>query len=934
MVKFNIFSSIKTLTFLLIFSFFSLSSNENLEFKAENDDEALFLRRIAEFWQDEEFEIAKSQINSFLEKYPNSNLTDSLYAIYGNININEKNYFEALNAYDNIKSTEIKDKISINLLSSLFHTSQFDRLAHECNIYIEKTSGELKEKISYLQAISFFQIAEKETSEIEKNNIYKNALTKFQLLLETKFEMESREYISQIHLKLKDFNSAANTYLELAQKNPTKEEEYLFQAALLQTNFDKEKALNTFSKITANSLNKKSDAAYNKTLLLFELGKYQDLIREKDFLIDIVQDDKKPLIYFFVGRSQFILKDYSTAKETLINCLEMEDKTCIQMKLALIMLMQCSYQLNDFDLFNNSFDIFISYFPNDEQHFEVLFARALLNKRNDKYELAKNDFEIINQTFENMENKDLYLFEYAHLLYLSNDLEKSKAKFKKFITFNSNHELTKPCINYIVNCSIKDINNSNELNIDDKRKNLIEDINYALEFSNVLSIKEKNSFYLLLSKTFFDLKDYKNSLEKLTFLESSLNDSAIKNIEFLSKNDLAELYLLKGYCLKYLNNNYKEFINLAEKSLEINPDSQDTAITYINLYNSFLNLSKNDDKIDENHLLKAAHNLYKAYKISKEEIDLSNLIWLANYFYTKTQYFINQDYKNNLTDNKILYDDSLKSKNIFEYLISLEEKLQEIEKLVNIEPYLVKISNLYKSQNNNPNQLEILNNLISYYKNYPNVSWQFKEEAIYNLALVYESLDDFEKVKNLYNEFLITFNKDSYFKPRAYLHHIRLLLSKINKENYTFQNKALENILAELKTISLQKVFANEPVHLEAAFDYVDTLCYIEKLRPFEKKLFLLTRMKDNFILEEDLPSQDYHAMRRLLEDKEKIYQAYMMMLEAEILICKGYVENRLDPIINAKELLLKMKNESLIITLYLDNRFKNNLKLIEGFKN
>jgi tetratricopeptide (TPR) repeat protein len=934
MAKFKFISSLKTLFFLLTFPFLSIFANENLSFNAENDDEALFLRRIADFWQDEEFEIAKSQINSFLETYPNSNLKDSLYAILGNIYLNEKKHFESINAYDNIKDETIKDKISINLLSSLLNTSQFDRLSNECEAYIKKTHGELKDKISYLQAIALFQIAEKESDVNIKNNSYKTALLKFQNILETNFEMEAREYISQIHFKLKDYISASNTYIDLASKNPTKEDEYLFQAAMLQTNFDKEKALETFSKISQNSTSKKEDAAYNKTLLLFELAKYETLIKEKDFLIKSVSEEKKPLINFFVGRSYFILKNYAFAKDNLINSLEMADKNSIQMKLALIMLMQCSYELNDFDLYNNSFDIFISYFPNDEKLFEALFARALLNKRNDKLDPAKNDFEKIFENFQNAENNPLCLFEYAHLLYLKNDIDLSREKFKKFVVINKEHELIKPCLNYLINCSIKAINSSNDFEKEEKRKNLTNDINYALEFPSLFSNKEKNSFKLLLSKTYFDLKDFEKSLSELTFLEQVMNDAKLKNIEVLTQNDLSELYLIKGYCLKYLNNNLNDFINLAEKSLEINPLSQDNATTYINLYNSYLNLSKNEDKIDENYLSKAANCLYNAYILSKEEIDQSNLVWLANYYYLKTQNYLNLDYKNNLNNEQSLYKTSAKSKEIFEYLVSIKDTTSEIEKLVQIEPYLVRISNLYKYQNNLSNSEEILINLVTNYKNYPNIPWKYKEEAIYNLALIYDSIKDFEKASNLYNEFLITFNKDSYFKPRAYLHHIRILLSKINKEDYTFQNKSLENILAELKTISLQKVFANEPVHLEAAFDYIDTLFNIEKIRPFEKKLFLLTRMKENFTREDDLVSQDYQAMRRLELDKETIYKAYLMMVDIEILICSGYIENRMDPIINAKELLVKMKNESLITTMYLDNRLKNNFKLIEGFKN
>lgn len=218
-------------------------ADENPLFNPQTQEEALFLRRIAEFWQDEEFEIAKYQIENYMIEHPKSHMIDSLFAILGNIHMNEKNYSKAVSAFENIKDEDVKDKIGVNLLSSLYHLKWHSRLIDECNYYVTRVDGELKDKITYLRAISLYNKSLDLEDQNEINELIAKSRDDFEALLDTKFENQAREYLSQIHKALNDFEKASECYMQLSVSDPTKKDEYLFSAAILQAHFDKEKAL-------------------------------------------------------------------------------------------------------------------------------------------------------------------------------------------------------------------------------------------------------------------------------------------------------------------------------------------------------------------------------------------------------------------------------------------------------------------------------------------------------------------------------------------------------------------------------------------------------------------------------------------------------------------------------------------------------------------
>ncbi|MBN2480057.1 MAG: tetratricopeptide repeat protein [Parachlamydiales bacterium] len=921
----NFFRKKNILVIMLLFTCF-LQAEES-HFKPQAEEEALFLRRIAEFWQDAEYDIAKHQIENYLKDFPQSSLSDSLNAILGNLYMNEKNYTLAVAAYDNIKSSEVKDKVAINFLGSLFHLKWYDRLTEECETYIEKTSDELAGKIKYLQALTYYNQAMDEKDDIEKHKqTISIAKEKFEKLLESKFEIEAREYLSQIHSNLDDFENAAKHYLDLAEKNPHKKDEYLFQAALLQAHYNKELAIDTFSIITDFSSSKTPDAAYNKVLLLFELKKYEDLILQKEKLLSLIDQDQMDSANFFIGRTYFNIEDFENAKSYLEKSISTNEKDPVQMKLALVMLMQSSFNLNDDESFEKSFKLFTSKYPNDENLFESYFAKALLNKKNSKLEEAKKDFENISSNFQNTSQNDMYLYEYAHLLYQLNDFESSKTKFYEFVNRFDNHKYTKNSLTYLINCSIKSIKKSKldtEKNI--FRKNLVNDIEYLFKKEYHFTQKEKFQYRYLLAKTQYDLKEYQLSLDILnTLIEDNPEEAVLsENEKFLSKKEFAQINILMGFCHKNLNSDYASFISFAEKGLKINSAIENAFTTYINLFNSYLILSKQNDQVDNQKLCMAADYLYKAYEVKPNEITSNNLLWLSEFYSSKIKNFVEKDYKNSFANDSNMYLYLKNSINIFENLSKASKSDEN----------LLKLAFLYRCDNNLVKAQEILEGIVKEVRFSPEVEKNKLEEIIFELANTYDLLNEKDKSISIYEEFLPTFKKETLTYSQALLHFARLKLSNISKDQYSIENGELEKIISNFKTISLQKIFENEPTHIEAALDYVDVLCYMEKEKRFEKRQFLLGRLKENFYSEEDIISQDYQHMRNLLIEKQLIFNAYMTAIEADKYICMGYLENNIAHIKVANEFINKLVNDKLVTTKYLNDYISNMKKLIEEFK-
>lgn len=81
------------------------------QWETKSEDESLFLNRIADFWEEGEYQIAKNQIHEFLALYPNSPFADSLSSALGDLFLREKNYPSALEYYAKVTDPQVAARI-------------------------------------------------------------------------------------------------------------------------------------------------------------------------------------------------------------------------------------------------------------------------------------------------------------------------------------------------------------------------------------------------------------------------------------------------------------------------------------------------------------------------------------------------------------------------------------------------------------------------------------------------------------------------------------------------------------------------------------------------------------------------------------------------------------------------------------------------------
>ena len=109
----------------LITSLAPLSARDQvkiLSLQPQSDEEAFLVRRIAEFWKDGDYQIVQSQIMTFLEKYPDSQLKDHLKGILGDLYLQKDNYDHALSLYSEIGNRECARKNSDQQTAVLLRT--------------------------------------------------------------------------------------------------------------------------------------------------------------------------------------------------------------------------------------------------------------------------------------------------------------------------------------------------------------------------------------------------------------------------------------------------------------------------------------------------------------------------------------------------------------------------------------------------------------------------------------------------------------------------------------------------------------------------------------------------------------------------------------------------------------------------------------------
>ncbi len=871
------------------------------------EEEALFLRRISEFWQEGEFSIAKSQIEEFLSKYPQSAFSDALCSALGDLYLREKNFTQALGYYSRIHSSDYANRVFLNRMQCLYQMQWFATLADEAESILrsdEKLDPEQKLHATYFLAIALYQQclnASKDPETILK--IAQRAEPYFESLFQSELSDEVAQCFAHLCCILKDHPKATRIYEELAQKDPSREEEMLFQAALIRAEYDKDGALQAFDAIAKRGQNRAKEAAYNRLVLTFDAGRHAELAEAKEALFSEMPEEKKGVARLMLGRSLLALKKYPESAEELKAYLSTANESEEMVPAALSSLLEASYLADD--LAGIDFGIGkLTHLPaeRDEIRSELpkaLFSRAQVLKKSQKTEEAMQELERLIGQFPQFNQRAQALFELAHLNYQQRMWASTRNWAQMFVSEFPNHELAPFAWRYLISSSSEAAAAGNGKN--EAKKQLVYDLIAALNQKELFSSAERAEWQILYVKTLIEIGSYQDAMAVLqTLLDSNAPDA----LSAQKGSQEANGWLLLALCYRDGLKNGEQFCEAAEKALEKNADLIDSNQIHILLFNAYLDSYQKKNRpelLDPALLDKSAGHLFAAFE-AKAEIQRQNLLWLADYYF------------NLLSETE---NDAALAGKIAPLLEHCLRSCPE-SKPLELEPIACKLAKCYSLLGRVEEQIALLEKLTSQYRADPESRYLFEKEACLLLGEGYAKKGEKEKALHLFNAVVeASSTLRSAAAASACLQSARLTLSDLQQSDTAGHSKAA----AQLKNLILQRTLSNEPCHLEAALEYIDLQTRFEnpgqekgqEQNREQKKLSLLQKTKEDFERTDDLLSKDYQEGRKKLSRKNQIYNDYMRWIDAEILLTEAKLlengsEEQKELQAKAKVLLLQIR--------------------------
>ena len=810
---------------------------------AESDDEALFLRRIAEFWQEGEYQIAKNQMEEFIAEYPDSLYSDALCAALGDLFIREKSFSSALHYYSRVQTPDFYHRVFLNRMQCLYEMQWYATLADECESYLENGPHL---HVTYFLAIALYHQclnASKDPEQLTK--LAKRAKPYFETLSQSELSHEVAQGYAHLCCILKDFPKASAIYLDLAKKDSAVEEEMLFQVALIQSEYDKKLALQTFDQIAKMRGDKTKEALYNRLVLAFDLGHYEDLTREG--LLSQIPPERVGMARLFLGRSFLHLKKYGQAIDELKSYIE-EAPLSEMFHAAVLSLLDASYQSNDLASLTFAIEKLAAIYPQDPELPKAYFSRAQILKKNQNLAGAKEQLEQLLTQFPQFSQKAQVIFELTHLDYKEKAWEACHKRARAFLAQFPEHELSLFAWRYFISSSAELAAHNPAL-----REQLITDLETFLKLP--LPDAEKGEWQLLLGKTHCERHDYE------------------KAIACLQQLNTPNAHLLLALCYRDGHADLESFCRVAEKALAEGANLIESGQVHTSLFNAYLELSQME---------KGAEHLYAAFQ-ANADIKIENLLWLADVYFSKLQ--------EEETHFALAHRTALLLQKCKAAMAAIDPQCKAALHLdIDSESVTCKLAKVYAILGRVDDGIALLESVKS-----PGPETQLLlAEGYSRKGIIGKATEIFDAIVSS------SATVRTPVSASASLQAARLKLAS--------EHPDLTAIATQLKSLVVQKTFEGEPVYLEAALDYVN----VQSQTDLEKRMTLLQKTKVDFERRDDLLSKDYHEARAKWPRKDKLYQGYLQLIDAEILASQAKLDpqNQKELRAKSKDLLLQIVNE------------------------
>jgi tetratricopeptide (TPR) repeat protein len=804
-------------------------------------EEAFFLRRVTEFWKDQDWVLVKKQIADFLSTHETSNIHNNLYALLGDILYKESDYANALATYNKISDMSVLERTISRKAQCLYLAGNYDEVIQTLTPVLQEEKIDYKEEMQFILADSLFRkMREKADREIKQEL----ALKAKPLLLElfnTSYQDKVLLPLAEVHRELKEEQEAAPLYFMLADKMPLQKEELLLQAAVLQLEFDPLIAISTFQQVVDLGGAKAGEAACQEFYLLFQNERFSDLVSRAPKIEMNLNEEQKLLFEFCLARSHFKLNQFPEAIHHFNLFIEKESEPTPHKRAAFLTLIHCSQKTDNSVLFDQTLTKFLKDFPGDEEAGKALLLHAQTALQKGDITQASLDLNDLLRDFPDFPDQETLLYDQALLFSKTQQWEKSRTAFIAYLEKYPTTAHSNLIWASIVHSSVQELKGSTTDQMQEKKQQLVSDLSKALTLSNLFSKDEEAAYQFLLGQLKFDLSQFSESVVELEhFCDKHSQHPSVP-----------EAYLLIALAHRELKSNPELFIPAAEKALRGTDDPKHKTALRLQLFNAYLTIKEFD---------KAAENLYQTFVVEGTYIQPENQLWLASYYLEK--------------------DEIEKSVEIYKKILVIDDSYQ-----VNFDPaqtYLEGETLRFASLLGLVEKEKVLRSLISVQNRHELLPWKQQDNAQLELAKTYLGLN--QQIEALAAFDTILAKAQGPIRNVALLEKSRLLLAQ-SHENPSEDNEIVRSVLTTFKDLQIQKQLTGEPVHLEAALDYAELRISLspETKRP-ESALFFLNRVKEDFNAKDDPISEEYHEARLRYPEKDRLFINYMKFIDAEIL--------------------------------------------------
>ncbi len=538
-------------------------------------EESLFIRRIAEFWEEGEVHIAKTQIAEFLDTFPESAFADPLRASLGDLLFREGEYTGALNIYAKITSPEFQNKAFFNRMQALYRLEWYTSLIDACEAALTELTDPIQRKQAnhYLAAALYQQCCACEDAE-RKKSLAQKAIPSFETLVQD--EMSPDAFLALAHL---------NT---LIQNHAKAEEIY--------------RALSSQESPLTPEVFSDPDTLYRHLAIAFEVGRYQEIFDRREAILASLSEETRSKAALFIGQSALLLKQYPEAISVLrIASLEKETE-----QKAFASLLEAAHEASHLLLVQEILEEIASKPSLSCLISRGSFIKILILKKEGKFEEARQEITNFLSSDDDFPEKTLALLEQIQIESACGFWESCHAKAFAFL-FQFPESAQAPFAWRALSLSSRELANKEA-----KWQEIFSaDLEKLLEQKHLFSSEEVLDWQFCLAESYFKTERFQAAIP---LLESLLKED-------FSFSQRASGELLLGLCFQESSQDARAFYTHACKAAKLGCTLMAPKNLHIALFNASLSFG-------EEFLKQSAEHLYQALEAGAS-ITEENLVWLG-----------------------------------------------------------------------------------------------------------------------------------------------------------------------------------------------------------------------------------------------------------------------------------------------------------------